>query len=147
MHVTKIKTSQIYNRSSHELVPLEEGENIRFQQDSKLWKPGHIINRLNDRTIVIKAQNGKMFRRNSRHIIKSNEKPTMLPDPVLNVYDPKPVPTPQSPPPPQDNDSISPPAIIEKPKQPCKGDTNPSNPTANITEVVELAKPRQIIDI
>ena len=149
MHDTKIKTSQIYKRSSHELIPLEEGENIRFQQDSKLWKPGHIINRLNDRSFVIKAQNGGMFRRNRRHKIKSNEKPTMLPepDPVLNVYDPKPVPTPQTPAPPQDNHSISPPAIIEKPKQPCKGDTNRSNPTAYITRSGRISKPRQIIDM
>ena len=118
MHVTKIKTSQIYNRSSHELVPLEEGENIRFQQNSKLWKPGHKINRPNDRSFVFKAQNGRMFRRNRRHIIKSNEKPTMLPEPdqVLNVYDPNSNTYSINPTPPQDNDSISPPAIIEKPK-------------------------------
>ena len=69
------------------------------------------------------------------------------PDPVLIIYDPKLVPTPQTPPPPQDNDSISPKAIIEKPKQPCKGDTNLSNLTAYITRNGRISKPRQIIDM
>jgi hypothetical protein len=96
MHSSKDKSTKTYNRSSHELLPLIDGENIRFQQDSNFWKPGNIVSRLNEHSYVVRAQTDTIFRCNRRHILRSNEKSQNLSEPelILNAKDPILLPTP-----------------------------------------------------
>ena len=74
MQKGKNKMLKIY-KSSH--TQLKEGDIICFQQNDKFWKPGQVQNRLNDRSYIIKSQEGGTFRKNRRHIMKSQENVTI----------------------------------------------------------------------
>ena len=69
----KDKIQKIYNKSSHTQPQLKIGGIIRFQQKDKFWKPGQVQKRLSDRSYNIKSQEGGTFKRNRRHIMKSQE--------------------------------------------------------------------------
>ena len=55
MH-TKAETTILYYRSSKKQTPQCKGENVRFQQDGKLWKPGHIRINIDDHTFIVESQ-------------------------------------------------------------------------------------------
>ncbi|XP_056009478.1 uncharacterized protein K02A2.6-like [Ostrea edulis] len=118
-----------------------KGENIRFQQESKLWKPGHIISRLSDRSYLVKAQTGTSFRRNRRHIIKSNEKSQNLSEPelILNAEDSMPLPTPAPHTPPMDNARL--------PEKSMAVNSDNTAPLPYVTRSGRINKPKQIVDV
>ena len=57
---------------------LGEGVIIR---NGKFWKPAVVREKINDRSYVVETQNGGIYRRNRRHLLKSNEKPFQMLDP------------------------------------------------------------------
>ena len=61
--------------------PLNSGEGVRIRQD-KLWKPAIVRKKTNDRSYIVETQDGGSYRRNRRHLLKSNEKPFRLTDPL-----------------------------------------------------------------
>ena len=53
--------------------PLNPGDAVRVQTDSKKWSPAVVVKPENERSYVLKTPNGAQYRRNSRHIFRSNE--------------------------------------------------------------------------
>ncbi len=65
-----------YDKTAKPLDGLKLHENVRVQdQNTKLWKPACVVKQENERSYVVQSENGAHYRRNRRHLIKSNEKP------------------------------------------------------------------------
>lgn len=73
-----------YDKQSKPLAPLEIGDSVRFQQDDKSWKPATVLSKVADRSYVVNAPNGGIYRRNRRHLMKTNEQ-TYTFDPNLPI--------------------------------------------------------------
>lgn len=61
------------------LKPLTTGEGVRIRHGN-IWKPAIVSKKINDRSYVVTTQDGGMYRRNRRHLLKSNEKPFYMPE-------------------------------------------------------------------
>eukprot|EP00105_Crassostrea_gigas_P044027 XP_019928175.1 PREDICTED: uncharacterized protein K02A2.6-like [Crassostrea gigas] len=73
-----------YDKQSKPLAPLEIGDSVRFQQGDKSWKPATVLSKVADRSYVVNAPNGGIYRRNRRHLMKTNEQ-TYTFDPNLPI--------------------------------------------------------------
>ncbi|KAK3107010.1 hypothetical protein FSP39_004902 [Pinctada imbricata] len=145
MQANKDRTTKVYNRSSHILPPLKEGEIARLQQDSRIWKPCQIISRLNDKSYAIKTPNGTTFRRNRRHLTKSNEEFHSNLHSAPNIFDnahSSPVP-----PPPSQEQTLPQPTPVEQPT--INDDTASSPPIVKpyVTRSGRVCKPKKIVDM
>ena len=49
---------QYFDRQVRPLPPIEIGGSVRFQQDSKFWKPATIISKADDRSFIEGGLNG-----------------------------------------------------------------------------------------
>ena len=80
MQTSQVKSKQYYDRSAKAMKPLTLGEGVRIR-NGKFWKPAVVKEKLNDRSYVLETQDGGIYRRNRRHLLKSNEKPFQILDP------------------------------------------------------------------
>jgi hypothetical protein len=72
------RQAKYYNRSSHDLPILAEGDNVRmkpFRLGEKAWKHATVVERLDQRSYEVEADNGTLYRRNRVHLKKTNEPP------------------------------------------------------------------------
>ena len=76
---------QYFDRQTRPLPLIEIGDSVRFQQDSKLWKPATIISKVDDRSYIVGAPNGGTYRRNRAHLLKTNETNETW-DPTLPIF-------------------------------------------------------------
>ena len=75
----KIQTSKkdqkkYFDRHAQPLKPLEIGESARIQQSDNTWKPAVVTEKHNERSYSVKTEDGAVYRRNRRHLLKTNEK-------------------------------------------------------------------------
>ncbi|XP_041867384.1 uncharacterized protein K02A2.6-like [Melanotaenia boesemani] len=75
-----------YDRCAKPLSILQRGDNIRYQQETGLWKPAVIIQPAEtDRSYIIRTGEGQTLRRNRRHLINSKDQPAAAdPGPASN---------------------------------------------------------------
>lgn len=73
MELSHKRQKKYYNSEVKTLPPLEVNNLVRIQQPNKLWKPAMVTQKHNDRSYTIQTQDGTIYRRNSRHLLKSNE--------------------------------------------------------------------------
>lgn len=90
MQQSQVKSKQYYDRSAKQMKPLTPGEGVRIR-NGKLWKPAVVREKINDRSYLVETKDGGIYRRNRRHLLKSNEKtfqstdlPSISPNPVNN---------------------------------------------------------------
>ncbi|KAJ8351147.1 hypothetical protein SKAU_G00226230 [Synaphobranchus kaupii] len=70
--------NKYYDRSTRLLPPLHNGESIRLQERG-YWKPAVVIQPADtERSYLLRAQNGQVYRRNRRHLRSTNEKHELL---------------------------------------------------------------------
>ncbi|KAK3100667.1 hypothetical protein FSP39_023406, partial [Pinctada imbricata] len=143
---SKTRQKHYYDKRSKTPKPMEVGNSVRFQKDSKLWKPAKVIGKENDRSLVIQAQNGAIYRRNRRHIIKSNE--SVYDTPMIPLCTDQPAYDPTNLKILQDINPVSPPCeppkISSQPKLDI-GQSNMSKPY--ITRSGRAVKPKTIISM
>ena len=72
MQDSKQKSKFYYDRSSKMLKPLNIGEHVRIR-DGKRWLPAVVTQKVNDRSYIVQTMNNALYRRNRRHLLKSNE--------------------------------------------------------------------------
>jgi transposase InsO family protein len=68
----KGRSKVYYDRSAHPLSPLQIGDSVRIRQ-GKLWKPATVSQMVNNRSFIVTTQDGSTYRRNRRHLLKTNE--------------------------------------------------------------------------
>lgn len=61
------------------------GESVRFQKFDKKWNPAVIVDRHNDRSFSVLDQNGTIYRRNSAHILPTEEKHEQVTEPAYDA--------------------------------------------------------------
>ena len=73
--ITKSHDNQkkFHDQGSKPAQPIKEGEYVRFQKDDKAWKPAIILDELDHNSYLVKSADGKVYRRNRRHIHKTQE--------------------------------------------------------------------------
>ncbi|XP_053402903.1 uncharacterized protein K02A2.6-like [Mercenaria mercenaria] len=99
MQNIKNRSKFYYDRSARPMKSLEKGEGIRIRQ-GKTWQPAVVSKQVNDRSYIVRTEDGGMYRRNRRHLLKSHEKPfdeidfpslpATPPAPPLNFQTPQP---------------------------------------------------------
>ena len=79
-----------FDKHSKPLAPIDVGDKVRFQQDNKIWKPAQVLEKVDDRSYIVNAPNGGIYRRNRRHLMKtaeSRETPDVTcNDPAFSVF-------------------------------------------------------------
>ncbi|KAJ8307583.1 hypothetical protein KUTeg_014864 [Tegillarca granosa] len=73
--------------------PFNVGEKVRFQKNDSKWQPAIITGKEDDHSYTLRSQYGGIFRRNRRHLIKSNEDFDISLSPSYKVYDDNPIPS------------------------------------------------------
>ncbi len=74
------KQSKQYNAKAKDLKPLDEGDVVRMKPHKlgdKKWRKGVVLQRLDERSYEIEAEDGGVYRRNRVHLKNSNELPHM----------------------------------------------------------------------
>ena len=71
------KAKQQYDRSAKELPALEEGQVVRIQpvKRQEQWRKGTVVKKVNNRSYLVQAANGQIYRRNRKHLCQTKEKP------------------------------------------------------------------------
>ncbi|KAK7912921.1 hypothetical protein WMY93_013132 [Mugilogobius chulae] len=116
-----------YDRSARPLTTLQQGDHVRYQQDTGLWKPAVIIKPAEtERSYIIHTGEGKMLRRNRRHLMNSKAQPP--PEPVC---DPQAAPQPSEP----------------DPTVQCTDLPRTNDNTMPKTRSGRIVKPRSILDL
>lgn len=82
MYESKERSKGFYDRSAIPLKPLSTGESVRIKQ-GKCWKPAQVTRKVNNRSYIVYTHDGANYRRNRRHILKTNERPVNLHTPVV----------------------------------------------------------------
>lgn len=70
----KQKQKHYYDKSARSLQTLQLGEAVRIKRND-LWKPAIVTKVLNNRSYIVETEDGGSYRRNRRHLLKSNETP------------------------------------------------------------------------
>ena len=145
MQTNKHKMKMVHDKSSHSQAPIKEGDSIRFQQDGKLWKPGHVLGKVDDRSYLIQAQNGGTFRRNRRHLLNTRENldpatPIDL-DPFTqgNTFEGLPTPAPTS--------DVNLTVVPKEVPSPKVSGSNVGSPKPYVTRSGRVVKPKQFFDM
>ncbi|CAG2195504.1 unnamed protein product [Mytilus edulis] len=64
-----------YDKTSKPLPSVAPGEIVRFKKEDKsTWEPAIVDTEHSERSYVLRAENDKLYRRNRKHILKTNEK-------------------------------------------------------------------------
>lgn len=65
-----------YDRCAKPLSTLQPGDNIRYQQETGMWKPAVVVQPAEtERSYIIRTGEGQTFRRNQRHLINTQTHP------------------------------------------------------------------------
>jgi hypothetical protein len=75
------RKKEYYDRSAKSHKPLTVGERVRIQIN-KLWKPALVEQKVNARSYIVSTDDGGSYRRNRRHLLKSNESPIIETNPA-----------------------------------------------------------------
>lgn len=73
MELSHKRQKKYYDSRAKTLPPLEVNNPARISQPNKLWKPAMVTQKHNDRSYTVQTQDGAIYRRNRRHLMKSNE--------------------------------------------------------------------------
>lgn len=68
------KQTFYYNRGAKDLRPLQQGEQVRVQLDTKHrsdWTPAKVLRIANNRSYTVKLENGTVVRRNRKTVLES----------------------------------------------------------------------------
>lgn len=119
-----------YNRSAKPLSTLQPGDNIRYQQETGMWKPAVVLQPAEtERSYIIRTGEGQTFRRNRRHLINTlTQPPAAAAEPAFDQPT-----TPQS-----------------FPSEPTSKGTSAPHTSENIlptTRSGRVIKPREILDL
>lgn len=68
----KVKQKEYFDRKTRKLSTLNTGDKVMFKKEASNWVYGEIVEAVNDRSYLIKSCAGKIFRRNRRLIVKTN---------------------------------------------------------------------------
>ena len=80
------KQKYLYNKTRRDLSQLNQGDAIRIQRENK-WEPGVVTDRANTpRSYHVRTERGE-YRRNRRHLMKTNEMPIRSDDRIEDDYD------------------------------------------------------------
>jgi hypothetical protein len=112
-----------HDRGSHDLVPLHEGETVRIDQYNKgKWKPA-VVEKIcdpNARSYIVRTEDGAQYRRNRRHLRRTQED--------IHIPD-KPCETTVTMPPSQDTPPVQP-YQAEPRKTQCSSDPSAKDPVS-----------------
>ena len=76
----------LFDRRTKPLEPLDLGDSACVQNmQNKTWQPAVITDKHNDRSYSVRTQNGATYRRNRRHLIKTNECMPVTPDVEMHI--------------------------------------------------------------
>ena len=94
LEVSHNQQKKYYDRGSKNLKPLSFNETVRFQDsNNKTWKPAVVVEKQDQRSYVVRTEDGAQYRRNRRQLLKSNEKslcPESMFDSFPNILDQSP---------------------------------------------------------
>lgn len=93
MKLDQQRQAKYYNVSSKAQNQFNVGEKVRFQKNDSKWQPAIITGKEDDHSYTLRSQYGGIFRRNRRHLIKSNEDFDISLSPSYKVYDDNPIPS------------------------------------------------------
>ena len=72
--------AEYFNRGTRSLRPLIEGETVRMRLPGRsTWSPGICLRSVGDRSYLVRVDNF-VYRRNRRHLLATNEDPSVVPD-------------------------------------------------------------------
>ena len=77
---SKTKSKIHYDKNAKSLPPLDIGESARIQSKNLKWKQAVVTDKHNDRSYTVQTPDGASYRRNRRHLLKTNEKFPEIPD-------------------------------------------------------------------
>ena len=64
-----------YDTGTKQLKPLNHNETVRIQDHiNKTWKPAVVVQKHDQRSYLVRTEDGAEYRRNRRHLLKTNEK-------------------------------------------------------------------------
>ena len=97
-HLKRNRTLQkkYYDTGTKQFKPLNHNGTVRIQDHiNKTWKPAVVVQKHNQRSYLERTEDGAEYRRNRRHLLKTNEKslnqnefdsfPNVLDQPSLNL--------------------------------------------------------------
>ena len=63
-----------YDTGTKQLKPLNHNETVRIQDHiNKTWKPAVVVQKHDQRSYLVRTEDGAEYRRNRRHLLKTNE--------------------------------------------------------------------------
>uniref|UniRef100_A0A8C9UY15 Gypsy retrotransposon integrase-like protein 1 n=1 Tax=Scleropages formosus TaxID=113540 RepID=A0A8C9UY15_SCLFO len=75
-----------YDRHTQQLPEIAPGDNVRLRQ-GQVWKPATVLNKHEcPRSFIVRTSEGKTYRRNRRHLMKTNEQESPLFDKETDMY-------------------------------------------------------------
>ena len=64
-----------YDTGTKHLKPLNHNETVRIQDHiNKTWKPAVVVQKHDQRSYLVRTEDGAEYRRSRRHVLKTNEK-------------------------------------------------------------------------
>lgn len=146
----KVKLKQNYDKRSKLSPPLDKGDNVRVQLNSRTWTPATILQPRNDRSYLVKMHNGSVYRRNSRQILRSREKAECdIETPNLSVIAPQPIAEPEPKPKTFDSDIVQSMSTNTLSDQPINfvSPKPVQNDKPYVTRSGRIVKPKQILNL
>lgn len=133
------KLRKTYNKRSRDLPELEKGQTVFYEhKKDEMWRKGKIEEKLNDRSYLVKDQNGAVYRRNRVHMrpTKVNIQMRDQSPPRITMSSPNRVQ------PSLTNDmNIEPPAELNLPPQ---NELQPEQPAEQVSVQTPEARPKRI---
>lgn len=147
----KVKSKQNYDKRSKLSPPLDKGDSVRVQLNSKTWTPAIVLEPHNDRSYIVKTHNGSVYRRNRRQIFRSREKAESdIETPNLSIISPQPITQPEPKPETFDPDIVQPMSTTSNTlgDQPNLASPKPvQNDKQYVTRSGRIVKPKQILNL
>ena len=81
------RQAKYYSSPANPLKPLRTGETVRLRRDG-IWTPATITRVQNPRSYHVQTSDGREYRRNRRHLLKTREKPLESIEPCLALTTP-----------------------------------------------------------
>ena len=73
MNLSHTKQKKHYDIGAKTLKPLQNDDTIRKQSQNKSYQPAVIVNIQGERSYTVRTGDGTQYRRNRRHLLKTNE--------------------------------------------------------------------------
>ena len=85
----KVKQKFYHDESAHELPPLYAGNSVRMLPlpGEKSWRPAEVVSHTSPRSYVVKTDQGRLYRRNRRHLRRSTQDANVAPPTTQVTYD------------------------------------------------------------